>query len=195
MTVKTSFAALLVLVLSLSAARTYAGGYARLLRAEGDKNVDDSIAANNYAAARSAEIDNQLKAEQTYSQMRDLNKEWMTTNEGRPLTAEETEQIAQARAPKRTDESQLDPASGKINWPIILRDAPYQADLDQIDSLFADRATGGTLNGGQYAEVQKLHDDLVATLTANAKNYKDYDLIAAKNLIDSLAYEARFATT
>ncbi len=193
MTVKTSFVAVLVVVLSLTAARTYAGGYARVLRAEGDKEVDDSIAANNYADAQSKEIDNRLQAEQTYFQMRDLNKEWTTANEGRPLTAEETEQIAQARAPKRTDSSELD-AAGKINWPIILRDTPYQADIDQINALFADRAVEGSLNGSQYTQIQKLHDDLVATLTANAKTYKDFDLIAAKNLIDSLAYEARFAT-
>ncbi len=29
-------------------------------------------------------------------------------------------------------------------------------------------------------------------MTANAKKYSDMDIIAAKNLIDSLVYEARF---
>ena len=82
--------------------------------------------------------------------------------------------------------------TGKIAWPIILRDTPYQADVNQLDAIFAARVTQGGLNGEQYAQVQKLHDDILATMTANAKNYKDMDIIAAKNLVDSLEYEASF---
>jgi hypothetical protein len=173
-------------------ASSYAAGYADVVRAAGDYELNNSVAAGNYADARSKEIDNNLKATQTYFQMRDVNKAWTQAHEGRPLTQEESYRIAKARAPKRTLSTQLDPVTGRINWPIILRAAPYQAALDELDKLFAQRATEGTLTGEQYAVVQKLHDDLVATLTSYAKNYKDFDLIAAKNILDSLAYEARF---
>jgi hypothetical protein len=173
-------------------ASSYAAGYADVVRAAGDFELNNSVAAGNYADARSKEIDNDVKGTQAYFQMREINRAGTQALEGRPLTREESYRIAKARAPKRTLSTQLDPVSGTINWPIILRAAPYQADLDKLDKLFAQRSVEGTLNGDQYAEVQKLHDDLVAILTANAKNYKDFDLIAAKNILDSLAFEARF---
>jgi hypothetical protein len=177
---------------SSTIAGDYARGYADEVRAAGEAELNDSIAAGHYANARSKEIDNRLKATQTYFQMRDINKKWTEANKTPPLTQEEAYRWAKALSPKRAGSTQLDPVTGKIAWPIILRDAPYQSAIDQLDAIFAARATQGTLNGDQYAEVQKLHDEIVATMTQNAKNYKDYDIIAAKNLIDSLAFEARF---
>ena len=175
-----------------TAASSYAAGYADVVRAAGDYELNNSVAAGHYAEARSKEIDNDVKSTQAYFQMRQINRAGTQALEGRPLTQEESYRIAKARAPKRTLSNQLDPVTGKINWPIILRAAPYQSDLEQLDKMFAQRSVEGTLNGDQYAEVQKLHDDLVAILTANAKNYKDFNLIAAKNILDSLAFEARF---
>ncbi len=173
-------------------ASSYARGYADVVRAAGDYELNNSVAAGNYADARSKEIDNNVKGTQAYFQMRQINREGTQALEGRPMTQEDSYRIAKARAPKRTRSTQLDQVTGKINWPIILRAPPYQSDLDQLDKLFAQRAAEGGFNGDQYAEVQKLHDNLVAALTANAKNYKDFDLIAAKNIIDSLVFEARF---
>jgi hypothetical protein len=177
---------------SSTVAGSYAHGYADVVRSAGEAELNDSIAAGNYADARSKEIDNRLKATQTYFQMRDINKKWTEANKTPPLTQEEAYRWAKAMAPKRAASTQLDPLTGKIAWPIILRDRPYQADINQLDAIFAARVTQGGLNGEQYAEVQKLHDDILANMTANAKNYKDIDIIAAKNLVDSLAYEARF---
>ncbi len=175
-----------------TAAQSYATGYADVVRAAGEAEVNDSIAAGNYADARSKEIDNRLKATQTYFQMKDINKKWQEANKIPPLTQEEAYRWAKAMSPKRTTSTQLDPVTGKIIWPIILRDTPYKDATDQLDAIFSARVTQGALNGSQYAQVQKLHDDILSTMTANAKNYKDVDIIAAKNLIDSLQYEARF---
>lgn len=175
-----------------TAAQSYAAGYADVVRAAGEAEVNDSIAAGNYADARSKEIDNRLKATQTYFQMKDINKKWTEANKIPPMTQEESYRWAKALSPKRTTSTQVDPVTGRIMWPIILRDTPYEDATKQFDALFAARATQGALNGGQYAEVQKLHDEIIATMTKNAKNYKDIDIIAAKNLLDSLAYEARY---
>jgi hypothetical protein len=173
-------------------AGSYAHGYADVVRAAGEAELNDSIAAGNYADARSKDIDNKLKAEQTYFQMRDINKQWTEANKTPALTQEEAYRWAKALAPKRATSSQLDPVTGKILWPVILTATAYQQPRDLLDSLFAARATQGTLNGDQFVEVQQAHDEILATMTANAKKYKDLDIIAAKNMIDSLAYEARF---
>jgi hypothetical protein len=173
-------------------AGSYAHGYADVVRAAGEAELNDSIAAGNYADARTKEIDNRLKATQTYFQMRDLNKQWTEANKTPALTQEEAYRWAKALAPKRATSSQLDPVTGKILWPIILRSVAYKQPVDLIDALFAARATQGTLDSDQFAQVQQAHDEILATMTANAKKYKDMDIIAAKNLIDSLVYEARF---
>src|SRR5947209_12006414 len=71
-----------------TAAQSYAAGYADVVRAAGEAEVNDSIAAGNYADARSKEIDNRLKGTQTYFQMKDINKKWQEANKIPPLTQE-----------------------------------------------------------------------------------------------------------
>jgi hypothetical protein len=171
---------------------SYAHGYADVVRSQGEAQLNDSIAAGNYADARSKEIDNRLKAEQTYFQMRDINKRWTEANKLPPLTQEEAYRWAKELAPTRPNTSQLDPVTGKVMWPILLRDTPYQESCDQLDKLFAARATQGTFNYDQYAQVQQAHDDIVAAMTKNAARYKSSDIATAKNFIDGLNYEARF---
>ena len=58
---------------SSTVAGSYAHGYADVVRSAGEAELNDSIAAGNYADSRSKEIDNRLKATQTYFQMRDIN--------------------------------------------------------------------------------------------------------------------------
>jgi hypothetical protein len=171
---------------------SWAHGYADVVRAAGEAELNNSIAAGNYADARSKEIDNRLKATQTYFQMRDINKQWTEANKTPALTQEEAYRWAKALSPKRATSSQVDPVTGKILWPIILTSAAYNQPRNLLDSLFVSRATQGALNGDQFAQVQQAHDAILATMTANAKKYSDMDIIAAKNLIDSLVYEARF---
>jgi hypothetical protein len=177
---------------SSTVAGSWAHGYADVVRAAGEAELNNSIAAGNFADARSKEIDNRLKATQTYFQMRDINKQWTEANKTPPLTQEEAYRWAKALAPKRPTSGQLDPVTGKILWPIILRAAAYNDSRDQLDSLFAARVTQGSLDGDQFALVQQAHDNIMATMTANAKSYSSMDIIGAKNLIDSLVYEARF---
>ena len=172
-------------------AQSYAQGYADVVRAAGDYEVNNSVAANNYAAARSQEIDNRLKATQTYFQMRDINKKWTEANKTPPLTQEAAYRWAKQMAPARLTSGQLDPVTGQILWPIALRDPIFGTPCKQIQDAFVARINQGALDYGQFEQVQKAHDEIVALLTKNANRYKDMDLIAAKNMIDSLVYEAR----
>jgi hypothetical protein len=175
-----------------TAAQSYAAGYADVIRAAGDAEVSDSVAAGNYAAARSQEIDNHKKAVETYFQLKEVNKRETAKIEGPPLTQEQLYLWNKSMAPKRPNTAMLDPVTGKIAWPIILRTNLYAAPCHTLDGLFSERASTGSLNGDQYAAVQDSYNTILSTLTANASKYSDMDIIAVKKLIDALLYEARF---
>ncbi len=172
--------------------QSYAQGYADVIRAAGDAEVSDSVAAGNYAAARSAEIDNHKKAVETYFQLKEINKAETAKIEGPPLTQEQLYLWNKSMAPRRPNTAMLDPVTGKISWPIIMRSSLYAQPCRTLESLFAARASTGSFDADQYAQVQQTSNAILSILTANAKNYGDMDIIAVKNLMDSLVYEARF---
>jgi hypothetical protein len=79
-----------------------------------------------------------------------------------------------------------------LNWPIILRDAQYADDREQLDKLFAERATSSSVSLDMYRQVQNTTNDLLAALKKNIREYKANDWLSAKKFVESLAYDVRF---
>ena len=94
--------------------------------------------------------------------------------------------------PTRLTSEQLDPLTGDLIWPIILREEQYAAERQQLDKLFSDRAATSMASFDAAQTVRSVTDQLLAALKKNIKEYRSADWIAAKKFVDSLAYEARF---
>ena len=65
--------------------------------------------------------------------------------------------------PTRLNSSELDPATGKINWPTALLRDSFAAQRKEVDSLFATRAHTGTtseLTEAIYKKVRAMQDEL-----------------------------------
>lgn len=178
---------------------TYQHGFADIVRSAGVYNVLTSQAYSTLEDARKKNIDNRMHWAQTYFEMRKLNREYRKAEYDAlypPKTQEDFIRYAQARAPSRLRSTQLDPVTGYVAWPRLLLSDRY-ADLRRdLDRLFAERANAqGAIGNDSYYAILEKTEQMLERLKATVRVVPTNDYIQARNFLDSLAYEARFATS
>jgi len=176
-----------------TAAGNYQMGAADLTRAAGMYNLTTAMAGISAEQARAMGIQNQLKATESYFEMRKMNQSYRAAESAaRNKNTEGTFRYGHAAQVKRLTIARLDPVTGKLDWPkILLREkyAPYRQTLDR---LFVQRAaTPGGLAGDAYQEAINTCNALQDALKQDLPEYQPKDWIEAKNFVDSLAYESR----
>ena len=85
--------------------------------------------------------------------------------------------------------SELDPLTGVISWPLILREDTYKEAREALEQLYQQRASMGSLTGTQRGEVQRAIGTLQADLKQNLRNYVPQDYVQAKSFLDGLNFE------
>ncbi len=172
----------------------YMNAMANVVRAQGQAAVGYSQAAINIETARSQYIDNQKKWAETYFERKRIYAAYAQEKHDRDMQVVHNYLAnRQSQAPARLSFSQLDPATGKINWPDALRSGEYAADCRKVEELFALRShVDATLDATRQiqAEVATLRDILVKNISSTPPSY----YIPARKFLDSLAYEATFPT-
>jgi hypothetical protein len=192
--------ALLVLALATPASAQYGwGGHsstleegiqrgaADLVRSQGMANLYNAQAATQAEQGRSQYIENNLKATQTYFEMKRVNDEYRRSKDTSPLSMEQYVRIARQQAPDPLGTSQLDPLTGAIGWPMSLRKPEYDALRKKIESLFQRRASGYAEYSGLAAACTEFLDQLKADLPKFDPN----DYVKAKKFLESLTFAAR----
>lgn len=169
-----------------------AQGAASMIQAAGQRNLNNSQAAKNYEQARSMDYDNRLKGTQTYFEMRKMNKAYRDAERAPRLSTEAAFRMAREAAPDRPTPSQLDPTTGNIQWPVALSGDAFSADRSHLEALFADRAKTGRADPTVYHQINSTTKQMQSILKENIKTMAPDDYLAAKNLLEGLAYEARF---
>jgi hypothetical protein len=170
-------------------------GMASVIGASGYANLMNSQAAINLTQARSQDIKNRVEWTNSYIEMRQAHKAYVASNITR-LSTDELNKIAKDSAPKRLDVTQLDPITGRITWPIILRDPRYAAPIDDLENLFKTRATGSSfISAESYLGIDKACENLMDLLKSNIDEYNSRDYIGASKFIDGLRFEARNPAT
>jgi len=169
-------------------------GASNVIQAQGSYNLQTSQAAINLTQARSMNLDNQLKATQTYYEQRRIHDDFKKAEYDKDRrTADDYRRYAHAAAPKRLSYSQLDPITGNLNWPPVLTDDEYSEDRQELDKLFAERAkAGGAIGYSNATKIRKTSDSLAAKLKSNIGSIPTGDYIAAKNFLTSVSTEASF---
>jgi len=169
-----------------------ADGIASVVRSEGYANLKNSEAAKNWQDAKSMEIDNKMKWTETYFEMRKTNREARAAEAGPPVTQEQAIRMAKMAAPPRLGSTQLDPVTGHIEYPLVLRDDIFAPNRQELDTLFAKRAASG--GSVQYEEVREMQDAVskfIDVLKQNVGNYAAGDYGRARTFLDSLSREVR----
>jgi len=176
-----------------TAAEGYANGMSNIIQSAGTYNLYTSEAAKNYEQARSMDLDNRLKGTQTYFEMRKINTASRKAEESPGLSTEDSWRYAQMYVPKRPTPTQLDPVTGKIYWPVMLRDARYDGYRKKIDGLFVQReASHGGIGYETYTQIVEVTNGLLDSLKKNIDQYNNADYVKLKSFVESLAYEAKF---
>jgi len=174
---------------ALTAEQGMMEGMASMMQAAGSRNLMNAQAAGFVEDARRKNIDNRMYGTDAYFQMRKTNREARAAEQGPRPTQEDLQRYARQRAPDRLSPSELDPLTGTIAWPALLREDQYQAHRAELESLYQKRAQAGYLTGSQRGQVQQTVEALQAELKKNLRNYTPQDYVQAKKFTEGLNYE------
>lgn len=168
-------------------AGSYAAGMGQMIQAQGAYNQMTAMAATQMEEAKKLALDNKLKAAQTNYQLQKINAQ---------QRAEQERYAASLRAPAppvkipRLSASQLDPVTGEINWPPILRADDFQPQRGQLDSLYALRSSNPS--AVSFTQASALTNAMREKLDAQITKFATSDFFSARHFLESLAYETRY---
>ncbi len=176
-----------------TAGQAAAYGMSEQMRAQGAQNLDNSEAAKNWQEAKTLEMQNRLRWTETYFEMRKTNREAQAAEAGPHVTHEQTIRMAKMGLPPRLGSTQLDPVTGHIEYPMALTAPQFTSYRNELDRLFADRASsGGSMQFEQYQQIQGTVSKFIDALKDNINDFSAGDYGRARTFLDSIANEARF---
>lgn len=173
---------------------SHARGMSDMARSAGERNLSNSQAAINMTQAQSNHIQNREQWTHTYFEMRAANRAYRAAARGPKPTMEDVVRYAQAGKPKRLSPSQLDYISGGINWPPLLDTEPFATYREELEPLFAQRASAGTTTWDVRTKIDEATDGLLAELKGKIRELPPSDYMAAKRFVEGLAHEAKLPT-
>ncbi len=154
-----------------TAAEGYARGMAAVIQAQGQKNLLDSAARKNNEEARSAYLDNRVKAVETYWKRREIYNENMEEKLYKE-SIERQERVAQVKL-KDLSTEEVNPTTGAVKWPVLLANQRYDPFRRPMDELMAKRAQYGMLPVEDLIEAQQIIREWRASVTYDKDFFPD----------------------
>ncbi|HUY32547.1 MAG TPA: hypothetical protein VMV69_07170 [Pirellulales bacterium] len=157
-----------------------------------------SRSAINYQQAYSMALDNRLKYEQTYFQMRRQNaSDRAAMAAARPhFTPEQYAADNRARIPNKLSPSEWDPGRGVFAWPPILGGDEFANDRTQIEALFGARDADPNQAGlgtDNYRQIRRAVTMMSDHLHSLIDQMSPDEYIPASRFLKNLEYAGRFA--
>jgi len=176
-----------------TAAESYQRGFADVVRSAGAANVMNSAALINVEEARSKNIENDLKATETYFEKKRINQEYREQTKRPRPTSEQLFRLAKEAAPGRPDSTELDPVTGGISWPAALTKADYAENRRTLERLFAERTqSSNQLNLEQSEEIRLNIRAMQDKLKAEITDIPPQAFTQANAFLKRLDHEVRF---
>lgn len=167
-------------------------GMAALVTSSGMATLMGSKAAVNVQEAGSLYIDNTVKATQAYIDRQRMLASYQASLRKPPPSAEQLYRMSQIGLPKSLAADQLDPVTGDIVWPLVLRDGPFESYRENTQKFFHEAvASPQTFTYAAYDQLREASDECLAQLKSRIKNYRPNDYIQAKKFVESLTYAAQ----
>jgi hypothetical protein len=163
-------------------------GMSQVISAAGQYNLATSAAAINMTQAQSNEMQNQVQAVNTFWETRNIGKAQRAADRGPPPTAEQIARMARMGMPSPLTPSQLDPVSGRLNWPDALQNPTFDAQRGELDQMFAKRASYGGLDYADRDQVSETIDSMVDELKARIRDIPPQAYTLSKSFLRSMLY-------
>jgi hypothetical protein len=168
----------------------YFRGAASVLQAAGEANYTSSLAAVNFQEAYRRQLENSRLYVQVFLERREMVRQYLDRYGEHPPTREQLDRVAKAALPDRLTAEEYDPATGKLVWPHILRDAAYEPFRRRIDELMATRTPENSGDGSPWQrELHQLVDGMQRLLKQNIDTVTAQQYARAKWFLISLNYE------
>ena len=178
-----------------TAAEGFFRGLGDMARSEGQFNYNTSKAAINATEATRRAIENQRRWVESYFDLRRMNAERRALERGSRPTMADLARYAQAGMPRRLNPSELDPFTGQVAWPILLRSADFAHDREPIEKILADRAALGTISTADFLRANRIAADMLATLKQQIHDVPTGAYMTARRFLEALGYELAQPTT
>ena len=163
-------------------------GMANVISSAGSYNLSTSAAAINMTEAQRAAIQNDQLYANTYFEMRAANRAARAAENGPRPTMEQLVRIAQQGAPRPLPPGALDPVSGGVAWPELLKTDDYDPQRTELNELFAKRAELGGLGFSDQTKARQAVDAMFATLKGQIRSVPSDQYVASRSFLDSLVY-------
>lgn len=166
---------------------------ADMVRAQGAFNMMSTAAMVNVEQARSQFIQNQRDWTEVYAMQQRVRQEQAAIREQARrdrVAARNARPPQPANLPTRLLSTQLDPSTGKIQWPAPLLADAFSEQRKTLESLFASRVHTGTTSDLSQAitdEVRAMRDELRRQI----REMPTQDYMDARRFLDSLGHEGQ----
>ena len=138
--------------------------------------------------AQRQDIENRAQWTQTYFDMRAVNRAARAAERGPRPTMEQMVRIAHEGAPAPLSPSQVNPVTGKIEWPVVLQIEAYASKRADLDQLLAKQAVLGGLGYSDQEKARDSIDGIMETLRAQIHDVPPVEYVSARNFLRSLIY-------
>jgi hypothetical protein len=171
-----------------TAAGSAMNGMASVISARGDAALSASAAAVNLTQAQANDIKNRQDWTNTYFEMQATNKAARDAARGKPLTMEQLANIAHQGVPKPLDKSQLNPVSGKLNWPGPLQQDDFASRRAEMDKYMEQYTTYGGLSYADQTKVKQIVNSMFKDLKSQISTIPSDEYLAARSFLNSVLF-------
>ena len=171
-----------------TAAGSAMNGMASVISAKGDYNLSTSAAAVNMTQAQKNEIQNRQQWTNTYFDMRATNSAARKAEAGPRPTMEQLVRIAREGAPAPITPSQVDPVTGRIDWPGPLQEESFAVERAELDKIMATRAQLGGLGYSDQEKARDAIDAMWKNLKSLVREIPPQVYVTSRNFLSSLMY-------
>lgn len=167
-------------------------GYADLARGYGQYNYLTELARINRQLAIREALTNQTIRVQTHYDKKRIRQQYLDEVAKPPVTRQDVENTAKARAPERLNSYEYEPALGRVFWPTLLQHDIFALNRSEIDAAMAKRTSEDSgLGSDNYQIVKSNTTAMKEVLRQHIRNLDPQEYAAAKSFLNSLNYEAQ----
>jgi hypothetical protein len=168
---------------------------AMMSQAMAQYNLASAAAARNNELAYSQYLDNRRAAAEKRLAARRENESHRAEQRKAGITSEQRERTSQSQLPQRLTSEQWQPLNGTFQWPEPILGDDFTSERRRLEQLFALRTSEASgLGSSNYDEVRLLVRTMKVRLARQAKQLGVEEFSRARKFLDSVAYEARFAS-
>jgi hypothetical protein len=169
-----------------------ARGMAHVVRAAGEATLMRSEALKNIEDARARNLENRLRAAEVYHQRKRVwEARQAAKRKKRRPPATYAFRHNRSSGPQPLSRSQLDPVTGRIQWPVLLQRSEFQTERQALERMFKVwAAQDGVLRPEQLSQVQELGKKLKERIHLMIRAVSSQQYVDASRFLKGLMFEA-----